>query len=319
MTRAQRIRRSAFVFGCLLVLALSGLYAAGSYLIAPNHLRVGTLPDDLVGETVRLPSASGSILSGWFLPSSRSDRAVVLLHGVYASRLAMLGRARFLNRSAYPVLLIDFQACAESSGEAVTFGYMERLDAIAAVDYVRHRLPEARIGVIGVSMGGAAAVLAGERLRADALVLEAVYPTLAEAVSNRLTMRFGAWAGLLTPVLTVQTSLRLGFSAEELQPIEAIRQLHVPMLVIAGSDDLHTTLAETEALAHAANRPKQLWVVAGAAHVDLHTFTRDEYERRVKTFLDHVLASGSETNHALAPEPTHLVPSVDPVAVAPGQ
>ena len=176
-----------------------------------------------------------------------------------------------------------------NQGEVVTFGWLERHDAIAAVDFVRERLPEARVGVVGVSMGGAAAVMAGDRLEADALVLEAVYPTLAEAVSNRLTMRFGDWAGAMTPALTLQTSLRLGFSADELRPIDAIGRLRVPILVMAGADDRHTTLPETERLARAAPEPTRLWVVPDAAHVDLHAFAGAEYEEKVLAFFDESL------------------------------
>jgi hypothetical protein len=43
-------------------------------------------------------------------------------------------------------------------------------------------------------------------------VVEAVYPSLHEAVSDRLTMRFGAWASILTPLLTLQVGSSYGRS-----------------------------------------------------------------------------------------------------------
>ncbi len=53
-------------------------------------------------------------------------------------------------------------------------------------------------------MGGAAAILASPPLQADAFVLEMVYPTIDDAVTNRLTMRLGSWARVWTPLLVLQ-------------------------------------------------------------------------------------------------------------------
>jgi len=35
----------------------------------------------------------------------------------------------------------------------------------------------------------------------------------------------------------------------------------------------------------AANSPKQLWIVPGAGHVDLHAYAKTEYEARVGRFF----------------------------------
>jgi len=48
----------------------------------------------------------------------------------------------------------------ESPGERITFGHLEALDAEAAVEFARQRAPSERLAVIGISLGGAAALLA---------------------------------------------------------------------------------------------------------------------------------------------------------------
>jgi len=50
---------------------------------------------------------------------------VLLLHGVRADRREMLGRARFLNRLGYGILLIDLPAHGESPDDHITFGARE--------------------------------------------------------------------------------------------------------------------------------------------------------------------------------------------------
>lgn len=277
----------ALTLVALALVACLTLYAIGSALMAPNPSRVGELPADLAGENVLIPSESGSVLHGWFVPGQSG--AVVLFHGLHGSRRSMIGRARLLHEAGFSVLLFDFQANGESPGEHVTFGYLESRDARAAVDYVRRRLPGERVGALGMSMGGAAAILADPPLPVDALVVEAVYPSLDEAVADRLTMRFGRIGRTLTPLLTVQVRPRLGFRPGKLRPIGRVGALSMPKLFIAGSEDEHTRLAESEALFAAAARPKELWVVPGARHVDLYAYAPDEYAHRVVAFFQETL------------------------------
>ena len=270
----------------LAVLAALGIAIAGDRLIKRNDVRVGALPSDLAGETVLIPSRSGSTLHGWFLPGRSGAPAVMLLHSLHGSRKNMLSRARFLNRNGYAVLLFDFQANGESPGKHVTFGHLESLDAQAGLQFLRTRLPQAKIGVIGTSMGGAAALLAQPALQADALVLEAVYPGIEQAIANRLRIHGGAWAGVLTPALTLQMQPRIGVTPEALRPIDRVAQSRVPKLFIAGTEDLHTLPEESRSLFDAASQPKVLWMIENAGHVDFHAHASGEYEYRVLAFLE---------------------------------
>jgi len=134
-------------------------------------------------------------------------------------------------------------------------------------------------------MGGACALLAEPALRVNAMVLESVYPTIQQAVADRLESRFG-WPGKLgTPLLTWQLKPRLGFGSDDLCPIKQAGKITVPKFFIAGTADRDTTLQESKDLFDAAAEPKQLWLVEGAAHVDLHEFAKEEYEKRVLDFL----------------------------------
>ena len=264
-------------------------WIAGSALSAPARALVGNLPSDLIGTSVEFPSASGATPHGWLIPGQRGKGAVVLMHGVRANRLSMIDRARFLARAGYTVLLFDFQAHGESSGNHITFGYRESMDAQSAAMYLRANAPGERVGVIGVSMGGAAAVLTSPPLEVKAMVLEMVYPTADQAISNRLTSRFGIAGKLLVPLLAWQLRPRLGVSANELRPIDKVGQLSAAKLFIAGSEDKYTPLNESRQLFAAAQNPKEFWIVNGAGHEDLYRIESREYERRVLDFFSRYL------------------------------
>ena len=287
------MKRKRFVFSILilLVIVIACVWTAGTVLTSRVDQSVGGPPNDLAARPVQFQSQSGAVIHGWFIPGTKGAGAIILMHGVRANRLAMLDRARFLANAGYSVLLFDFQAHGESTGEHITFGYLESRDARAAVEFLRTASPGEKIGVIGVSMGGAATLLASPPLDVDAIVLEMVYPTIKQAVTNRLTMRLGPLSSVLTPLLTVQLKLRFGFSSDELNPVDKVGGITVPKLFIVGAEDQHTTLAESQQLFAAAAEPKELWIVEGAKHVDLHTLKKEEYERRVLSFFKDRLAS----------------------------
>lgn len=132
-------------------------------------------------------------------------------------------------------------------------------------------------------------LLAAPPLKVDAMVLEMVYPTVTQAVTDRLTMRLGSWARILSPLITWQLRPRLGITADDLRPIDHVGQITAPKLFIAGAEDRHTTIEESRQLFSAAVEPKQLWVVIGARHQDLHSFAILEYEKTVLAFFGKAL------------------------------
>jgi pimeloyl-ACP methyl ester carboxylesterase len=285
-------RKIQFVAGVFLVAALAfALFAwhEGNVLIAPSNCEIGMPPADLPIQSVQFPSSSGSIVHGWLVAGQPDKGVVILMHGIRANRLQLVNHAEFLFHAGYSVLLFDFQAHGESIGKHITAGYLESRDASAAVDFVRQRFPDEKICADGFSMGGAAAVLAKPPLQVNAMILQSVYPTIQQAITDRLESKFSWFGKFGTPFLTWQLKPRLGFGVDDLCPILQVGKITVPKLFIAGTDDPDTTLPESQALFDAAAEPKQLWLVDGAAHVDMLVFAKTEYEKRVLEFLSRNL------------------------------
>lgn len=263
---------------------LSGMIAlwfAGSRLSAPVNSEIEAAPADLQARNVVLDG-----VQGWFVPSNENSHCLLLLHGIRADRRAMIERARFLKKAGYASLLIDLQAHGETPGKHITFGYLESGNAHAAVDYLRSRAPCKKIAALGISLGGAASLLGPEPLPVDAYILESVYSSIEDAVYNRLEIRVGKLAGLLAPLLYYQIPTRLDITLDELRPMTAITQVKAPVLIIAGSHDRHTTIANSRRLYANAPTAKQFWPIHQAGHNDLYHFTPAQYERTILTFLE---------------------------------
>src|SRR5579862_6597400 len=228
-----------FIALALIIGIAIDLYA-GYLFVCPMRRTVGPAPTDLGATPVSFPSRSGATLRGWFVPGVPGRGAVVLVHGIHADRRVMLPRARFLHRAGYSVLLFDLQAHGESTGDRITFGAKEALDVESAVEVMRTKSPGEHIGVIAISLGGAAALYASP-LNIDALVIESVYPSIVQATRDRV-------GPILTPLLLWQLRPRLGLSASNLRPIDHIASVRTPIFVMSGEEDRHTTPEESRAM-----------------------------------------------------------------------
>jgi fermentation-respiration switch protein FrsA (DUF1100 family) len=316
--------------------ALCGAVLCGAVLIAgvlmsrPVPSEVDPPPPGLANvEAVRIPSESGFVLSGWWIGGKPGGGCMILMHGVRRNRRSMARRAEVLHQHGFGVLLFDFQAHGDSPGQAITFGHLEALDAAAAVAFVRQRQPAERVGAIGVSLGGAAALLGPGPLPVDALVLESVFPDIRRALVNRLRIHLGPVVSrILTPVLAplfrLLMRLVLGVDPRRLRPVDRIAEVTVPVLVASGTRDRSTTIAEARTLFEHATGPKQFWAVDGAGHVNLERFGPAAYWQIVLPFITRYVQSafGCVADDVLGSSPgygtlvtAHSGPTVSPGAI----
>lgn len=279
------MRKSLLTLLALALLGLAVTWKVGAALSAPANHALGPAPADLGAIPVVFDG-----VRGWFVPVPSSRRCVLLLHSLRADRTAMVERARFLTRQGYSALLIDLQAHGETPGKHISFGYLESANAKSAVTYLRNTGQCGQIASIGVSLGGAASLLGAEPLAVDAYILEAVYPTIEDAIIDRLVLHLGPPGKLAAPLLLWQIPMRLDTPIDTLRPVAAIKHIKAPVLIIAGSEDRHTPLPESQRLYANAPAPKELWVVQGAGHEDFHRFAGQQYEARVAGFLAQHLA-----------------------------
>lgn len=289
----------------LALLSLASLCAAlaayvGWQLAHPERSLAETNPEaaGLAFEDVRFASRAGHLwLRGWFLPSGRSARTVIIAHGYSNHRLgeaASLPLAAALVERGYNVLAFDFRASGRSGGNLVSLGQYERYDLLGALDYLDRRFAGRahRAGVVGYSMGAVAAIeaaaLAGPRL--GAMVADSAFADMGAYLrgnlskwSNLPTFPFNQLILRLTPPLT-------GIDPRTVRPIDSVRDLAMPLLFIHGiADALVPYQDSVDIHGAAASADKALWLVPGAGHTTAYTAQPDAYLRRVLNFLDRTL------------------------------
>lgn len=282
----MKLRRIALTFLALGGLTLAGAWVAGSILSWPRGSAVA--PPGPPGRVVQLVASDGVPIAGSYWPGARADApAILLLHGINNNRDRMRAQALWLNGLGYGVLAIDFRGHGQSGAAQRSFGLNEARDAAAALAFVRNGQPGRQVGLIGISLGGAAALLGEEGpLPVQAMVLHAVYPDLDTAIVNRLARVSGRpLAHLGAPLLTYQSWPRYGVAPGRIAPIEGLRRFRGGLLIVGGSADRDTTPADSRAMIAAAPGWKDLWMIEGADHLAVSIVWNDEYRARLRGFF----------------------------------
>lgn len=273
---------------------LAGAWAFGSLATRP-----ASSPAPLVSApVVNLPlrAADGVAIDATYWPGRHgASPGILLLHGFGASRASVVDRARWLSGLGFAVLAIDFRGHGTSQQVPRSMGYLEAQDARAGFDWLKARQHGARIGVIGISQGGAAALIGPNGpLPADAMVLQAVYPDVRRAIRNRIAWVANwpiAWLG--EPLLSLQSRVRFGIWPSAIAPVEAIRGYRGVTLVLGGGADPWTPAPETRELCDAASHCAELWIVPSKDHLQMASLDDEDYRARIGAFLSRVLEGGS--------------------------
>jgi uncharacterized protein len=286
-----------------LVGLVTGLYLAyvavrGSQMVVRPHQRPLTpespgapaSPADLglEYEVVSFTTDDRVTLSGWFVPAARETlTAVVVMHGFTGNRLPELAGFVPWLQERHHVLQFDFRGHGESGPGTVTMGSHERRDVAAAVAYLRGRGIE-RIALFGVSMGAAAAILAGPHLQVTAVVADAAYARASHPIANR--MREQGWPLPGVGSLAIATGAAIRARVRLGDPIDAVGRLTPrALLVIVPVEDRLISWRQGLALYEAAGQPKELLVVPGAGHGEAYVADPDRYQGRVLDFLERHL------------------------------
>src|SRR5690349_17506104 len=142
------------VIGCGVTLVVVGAAAwmLGSSFIADANHPV-TMPAEFA-TPLSIPGRGHPIAASW-RDLGPGTPVVLLLHGMGGDRRSTLPRARHLVDAGFSVLAIDQQAHGETPGEHITLGWRESADVRATLGWIHAKLPGRRVGVIGVSLGGA--------------------------------------------------------------------------------------------------------------------------------------------------------------------
>ncbi len=235
-------------------------------------------------------SADHQRLNAWFIPADKNVRGTIFyLHGVGDNKISGLRLAKMFNTRNFNVLLYDSRAHGKSGGRFCTYGYYEKFDVAKAIDALaeRKKISIGNIGLFGTSMGAAIAVqAAGIEPRIRAVVAEGCFTNLRTITVDyqRRLLRM-PWH-FLRNVAMKRSEYIAHFSHHDVSPLRSLATVNVPILFIHGKSDVRVKYQYSEQLYAAARDPKELYLIDGANHTDIHNVAQKEYEERVAGFFE---------------------------------
>lgn len=299
----QRLR------GALSLAGLGGLVLGALPMLAARRLLhpvtnepltndgVGLIDVAVPPERVEFMARDGKPLGGWFIPAPEGTpkpwRGVLFAYGYGGYKEQMHEYAKMVHEGGFAALMFDMRGSGLRRGEPVTLGYKERWDLMDAVRYVQSRpdVDPDRIGVFGVSMGGAVALMAAaEEPGIKALITDSAYANITDMIKPGIAAFLGKGALPFAPLIVRYAEGMMGVRADDIRPDKAAAQLgDRPLLVIHGLEDALTHPHSAHKIFDAAKGPKELWLLPDCGHGCAPSVAPEEYKRRINDFYSRWL------------------------------
>ena len=274
----------------LLLIGLSGLLWF-SYRQAHNYVHPRRL-DPPSGELlhqngipyqeIELLTSDGVRLAAWYTPPQNGG-LILVAHGYGACRSEDF--YSLFAEHGYGVLAWDFRGHGASGGELVTLGYTETLDVKAALEYALAQPGVEHVGGWGGSMGAVTMIRATAQYpEIEALVADSPFATLEDELDVRVAYR------LLRPLIRFFAERETGLRLDLVRPVDEIGLISPrPVFLIQGMDDTMVPPDSAERLYAAAGEPRELWTEPDAPHMNMYSYYRTRYTKRVIRFFDTYL------------------------------
>src|SRR6266699_5192502 len=138
-------------------------------------------------EDVELVTADGVNFGAWYFRQPGSPQTVIVSGGHKGQRQGALGISIALWRKGFNVIVYSYRGMLGSDHAPITFGIKEVLELQAVIAFARKRIPRARIGLLGYSMGAVVSLLgaAGEP-GVESLVLDSPFSDLRTVLEDNV-------------------------------------------------------------------------------------------------------------------------------------
>ena len=238
-------------------------------------------------EEVELVTADGVNFGAWHFRQPGSPQTVIVSGGHKGQRQNSLGISAALWRKGFNVILYSYRGMPGSDRAPITFGIKEVLELQAVIAFARKRISNARIGLLGYSMGAVVSLLgaAGEP-GVQALVLDSPFSDLRtlmiENVRRASKLPGSPFVWLAGVMLRLRTRSRIS----ECSPRDVLSSLEPrPLFFIHGGADDITSVNHSRRLYDAYRGPREIWIVQGAPHTGAYFADRPLYVERVAGFF----------------------------------
>ncbi|MBR3869326.1 MAG: alpha/beta hydrolase [Clostridia bacterium] len=241
-------------------------------------------------ETVLVNSQGKTMRSNIFIQKEHTDKWIIVLHGYTSCPRGMASRAFHFYKAGYNVLLPTLISFGTDERTYCTMGYHDRYYVIDWMKYIISMNPDARIAILGESMGSATTMLvSGEQNLPENLkcvVADCGYTSCWEEYVTQCKEMFNMPAFPAMHAANVVSKLRGNFDFKKCAPIEAVAKSKTPTLFIHGEKDTFVPYWMMNKLFDACTAEKEKLSVPDAQHANSHEVHPEIYYPAVDKFLE---------------------------------
>jgi hypothetical protein len=217
-----------------------------------------------------------------------SNKWVIIVHGYGENGELMLYAAKRFYTAGYNILLPDLRAHGKSTGQYVCWGWNDRKDLCLWCKCILSLDKAAKIAMYGVSMGGAASLMAaGENPKGlKAVIADCAYTSLTDIMRYRIRRMLHIPPCMLMWWLTIACKKRMNLCVEDVSVLNRIKKCKMPVMLCHGDRDRFVPTDNALELYAVAPKPKRLILVHGAGHGVSAFVGGEKYWQRVIEFAD---------------------------------
>jgi hypothetical protein len=262
----------------VLVVALMVVFQGKLVFPAPAYFAPTTPADSgMVFEDVHIPVDGKTTVHAWWIPSDNPDaKVIVYFHGnAEVIQQEVDVEARVFHVTGSNVLLVEYRGYGDG-GKFQTSGKTTAEDARLAMHYLERQrhIPASKIVICGWSVGSGVAVqLAVESPDAGGLVLLSGITSVEDVANQDWMYRYP-----LRPIEWFRHD-------NDFDTKSKMGAIHIPVLIISGTDDTLAPPWMAKELFERANGPKKLQMIEGAGHTDLMEPRDGALARELQKFL----------------------------------
>ena len=252
--------------------------------------------DSCEKETLKAYSFDGLKLIGTLVKGdSDSKRVVVFIHGFHGHYITnSVGMLEFFHDAGYHVLLIHARGMNDSEGKRLGFGWLDRRDVITWVrKMVRYFGEDAEIIIEGVSMGGAAVMMASGEEDLPKQVLACVEDCGFSSVEEEFRHTyppFLKWTyPVVAPVVNLYSLMINHFSIYKASSVEQLKKTRLPVFFLHGAEDDFVPTRMVYECYEACPNEKEIMVVPGAGHGMASGTDPEGCKERLRAFFTKTL------------------------------
>ncbi len=227
------------------------------------------------------------------LHKADSHRYAVLIHGYKGNRSQMRNIAAVYGTWGYNTLLPDNRAHGESEGKWIGMGWLDKEDIVLWIETIINRDPEAEIILHGISMGGAAVMMASGLdlpCNVKAIIEDCGYTSAWDIFKDELKALYHLPSFPILYMYSVMSRCLAGYSPKTASSLKMLEKSKVPMLFIHGGDDNFVgTYMLSENFKAKIYGNKEIFTIEDAGHGEAYLRDPEEYFKRIHSFIEKQL------------------------------